>query len=246
MDRVIYLAMKAADRYLTAQSVHANNLANANTIGFKAELAAFTDQRLQGSGHQATNNPVYNQTYTDFAPGAIKTTNRALDISIPDQGFIAVQTADGREAYTRSGELEVSATGLLVTSSGEAVLGDGGLIVIPPEQQLSIANDGSISARPSGATADAIIFLDRIKLVNPSLKNLYKATDGLLYTLDGTVVEADAKVRIVQGTLESSNVSMIEEMISMMDMARNFEMQLKLMKTAQEDDAAAANIMRLV
>lgn len=245
MDKIMFLAMQAGDRYLTAQTVHANNLANANTPGFKAELAAFTDLDLSGAQHATTSTPVYNQSYVDMSPGALKNTHRKLDVAITGDGFLSVQTLGGREAYTRKGDLQISEDGILVTRAGDMVLGDNGPIFIPTQQQLSVAMDGSVSIQPVGAPATDVEYIDHLKLVNPGLSEIQKEEDGLFYPLSGQAFDADSNVTIMQGALEASNVNMVHEMLAMMDMARSFEMQLKLMKTAEQDDAAAARLMRM-
>lgn len=245
MDRMLYIAADGARQIQTAQAVNANNLANASTTGFKAQFEAIRALPVYGPGHASR---VYSQSETngvDYAPGPLMATGKSLDITINGQGWIAVQAPDGSEAYTRAGDLRVSSTGILETGAGHPVLGDGGPIAIPDAQELEIAADGTVSVLPVGQALSTIAVVGRIKLVNPAEGSLTIGDDGLLRTQDGSSADADANVRVASGVLESSNVNSIEALTTMIHLARQFETQVKLMKTAEDADAASTRLMNI-
>jgi flagellar basal-body rod protein FlgF len=157
-----------------------------------------------------------------------------------------VQARDGSEAYTRRGDLKVDASGLLVTGNGLPVLGDGGPIALPPYDAIQIGSDGTISIRPQGAAANELAVIDRIKLVAPQFDRMVKGEDGLMRLKDGGEAEAAAEQRLVSGALEASNVNIVNEMVEMIELQRRFEMQIKLMKTAEETASASASVVRPV
>jgi flagellar basal-body rod protein FlgF len=182
---------------------------------------------------------------TDFSPGSIQTTGNDLDVAINGEGFIAVQAADGSEAYTRAGELHVTVNGQLLTGAGQAVLGNGGPIALPQSESLTIGTDGTISVRPVGQDANALAEVDRIRLVKPDLSQMIKSADGLLRLRDGSSAPPDASVRLVSGALESSNVNSIAEMVHIIEHARQYEIAVKAMATAEQMDAAGARLLNL-
>jgi len=245
MDRMIYLAMSAAKQMLTAQSVSAHNLANANTVGFKSDYDSFRSMSVFGPGHPTRAFAMVERSGTNSQPGSIETTGNELDIAIMSEGFIAVQAPDGTEAYTRAGDLKLSVTGQLTTGTGHPVLGDGGPIAIPQSQSILIGNDGTISTRPIGQEPNTLAQVARIKLVAPAFEDLVKREDGLLHLRDGGSAEPDATVKVASGALERSNVNVVSEMISMIEHARQYEMAVKAMRSAQENDAAGAQILRI-
>lgn len=246
MDRSLYIAMSGAKQTLLAQTTNANNLANAQTIGFKSDLEQFRSQPVYGAGYPTRVYAMTERPGTDLSHGAMQTTGRDLDVAIDGNGFIAVQGEDGKEAYSRAGDLRVTPDGLLQTGSGLQVLGQGGPISIPPADKLTIGGDGTISIIPLGAgNATTLMELDRIKLVNPELTNLEKRNDGLLHTKDGTPLAADANVKLASGVLEGSNVNSINAMVDMIELARNFELQTKVMKNVDENATASAKLIQM-
>jgi flagellar basal-body rod protein FlgF len=246
MDRSLYIAMSGAKQTLLAQTANANNLANAQTTGFKSDLEQFRSQPVFGAGYPTRVYAMTERPGTDLSPGAMQTTGRDLDVAINGEGFIAVQGADGKEAYTRAGDLRVTPEGLLQTGAGLQVLGQGGPIAIPPSEKLTIGGDGTISIIPLGTgNATTLIEVERIKLVNPALANLEKLNDGLLHTKDGKPVAADANVKLAAGVLEGSNVNPINAMVDMIELARNFELQTKVMKNVDENAGASARLMQM-
>lgn len=246
MDRSLYIAMSGAKQTLLAQTANANNLANTQTTGFKSDLEQFRSQPVFGAGYPTRVYAMTEKPGTDLAHGAMQTTGRDLDVAINGEGFIAVQGADSKEAYTRAGDLRVTPEGLLQTGAGLQVLGQGGPIAIPPSEKLTIGGDGTISIIPMGTgNATTLVEVDRIKLVNPALANLEKLNDGLLHTKDGQPLTADANVKLAAGVLEASNVNPINAMVDMIELARNFELQTKVMKNVDENSGASAKLMQM-
>lgn len=247
MDRLLYIAMSGAKQIMQAQAVNSNNLANASTTGFRADMVAAQERPVEGPGYKTR---VYSESVlsgVDFTQGAIITTGNGLDVAIRGEGWIAVQSKDGTEAYTRAGDLHMNANGQLLTGSGNPVLGNGGPIAIPPFDKLEIAGDGTISILPAGQEASALAVLDRIKLVNPEQDQLEKNSEGLVKMKgeDAQTVTADSSVTLVSGALESSNVNSIASMVSMIEYSRQYEMQIKMMKEADDNASSSMTVMRL-
>ncbi len=245
MDRYLYVAMSGAKETLQAQTANNHNLANASTSGFKADLSAFQSRAVQGPGYASR---VYSTDATvgwDDTTGAMTSTGQDLDIAIQGSGWFAVQTADGAEGYTRAGDLHVDSSGALTTATGHAVLGDGGPITVPPYSSISVGRDGTVSIVPAGQTASTVAAVGRIKLVNPSSSELTRGDDGLFRSTTGSTAASDASVTVTSGVLESSNVNVADAMVHMIELSRRFELQVKAMKTAEEDAASAAKLLSL-
>lgn len=246
MDRSLYLVMNGAKQTLLAQTANANNLANGQTTGFKSDFEQFRSMPAFGPGYPSRVYAMNERPGTDFSTGALQTTGRDLDVAIDGKGWIAVKAKDGTEAYTRAGDLNITPEGLLQNGAGLAVLSDtGNPIVIPPARKLAFGGDGTISMIPQGANPAGAVILDRIKLVNPDPKTLEKGADGLIHLKQAGVSPADANVKLVQGSLESSNVNIMAALVDMIDLARNYEMQVNAMKSADTNAAATANLMQL-
>jgi len=246
MDRLLYIAMTGASQVSKAQAVNSNNLANASTNGFRADLEAFRTLPLEGPGHASRAYAVAEGQGVDFTQGTLNATGNPLDVALKGQGWIAVQAADGSEAYTRAGNLQINELGQLLTGAGSPVIGsDGGPIALPPFEKIDIGDDGTISIRAQGQGASTVANVNQIKLVNPDLGSMYKERDGLMRVEAGTEVIPDAKVNLAGGVLESSNVNPVESLVNMITLARQFEMHIKVMSTAQENDAASASLMRI-
>ena len=245
MDRMLYIAMSAAKQMLKTQAVAANNLANVHTTGFKADYEAVRAMPLFGPGYPSRVFAMAERPGVNYDVGTLETTGNELDIAIKGEGFIAVSAPDGSEAYTRAGDLQLTMNGQLQTGGGHAVLGNGGPIAVPQSETLLIGDDGTISVRPLGQEANTLAQVDRIKLVNPPLKDLIKGEDGLFRLRDGGVPPPDADVRVTRGVLEGSNVNSVAEMINMINNARNYEMAVKAMRTAQEIDSNGGRVMRV-
>jgi flagellar basal-body rod protein FlgF len=240
MDRLIYTAMSGAKATLARQDAIANNLANANTAGFRADLAAFRAVPIQGVGAPTRVHALEATAGFDPAEGPVTQTGRALDVAIRGPGWLAVQGLDGNEAYTRSGRLELSAEGALQTASGLAVMGDGGPIVVPQGATVSIGTDGTVTAKQQGSPPTPV---GQLKLVNPPAAELRKGADGLMRTADGEPAPADPAVRVADGALEGSNVNPVESMVGMIAAARQFETQMKLLQTAESNEQRASRLL---
>jgi len=245
MDEMIYLAMTGAKQTEYAQAINTNNLANVSTTGFRADLHSFSSVPIEGPGVETRINAVVDSYGTDFSQGAITTTGRDLDVAVRGEGFIAVQAPDGTEAYTRAGDLRVEAGGLLSTGAGHLVMGDGGPVAIPPNSSLLIGGDGTISIQPLGQGPETLTIVDRIKLVNPDTALLQKGSDGLLRMADDQVAAADASVSLISGALEQSNVNVAKTLVNMIELARQYEMQVNVIKQSEENADAAAQMMSL-
>lgn len=245
MDEMIYLAMTGAKQTEYAQAINSNNLANISTTGFRADLHSFSSVAIEGPGVESRINAVVESHGTDFSQGAVVSTGRDLDIAIQGSGFIAVQSADGSEAYTRAGDLRIGSGGLLETGSGQLVIGNAGPVAIPPNNSLLIGTDGTISVQPIGQGPETLATVDRIKLVDPNTRLLAKGSDGLFRLPDGEIASANASVRLTSGVLEQSNVNVAKTLVNMIELSRQYEMQINVIKTAKEDADAAAQLMRI-
>jgi len=245
MDKMLYVAMTGAKETLRAQTVNNHNLANVSTTGFRADLAAFQSRAVDGSGYASRVYATNGTVGWDSNSGAMLSTGRDLDIAINGPGWIAIQGPDGKEAYTRAGNLHVDSTGQLMTASGRPVLGDGGPINIPPYTSIFFARDGSISIVAQGQTPDTTSTVARVKLVNPAEADIERGDDGLFRMKDGSEAPPDAAVQISSGELESSNVNAAAAMVNMIELARQFEMQVKAIRTAEENGSVAAQLLKV-
>jgi flagellar basal-body rod protein FlgF len=246
MDKMLWVAMSGAKENMNSVAVRANNLANANTTAFKADLQQARAMQAFGEGLPTRVFSMTESPGQNFASGAIQATGRNMDVAIKDQGWIAVDDGNGNERYTRNGSLEVGTDGMLKNSNGQTVLGDNGPIFVPmPIDNLVIGSNGNVSIRPMGAPADAMEVVDRIKLVNPPNGNIEKGNDGLFKLKDDQQAFADANVKLEIGALEGSNVNSVEEMTHMIALQRQYEMNVKLMKTADENAQRSESLMRM-
>jgi len=245
MDRVVFVSGNAGKQLLRAQAVNSNNLANANTTGFQAEIAKFSSRVVSGAGFESRVFAVAEDNGSSFAKGEIQTTGRTLDVAVNGDGWLAVQAPDGSEAYTRAGNLHVNINGQLMTRSEAPVLGDSGPIVIPENQKLEIGTDGTISVRPLGQQPNTLSEVGRIKMVSPAAEELKKGADGLLRMRDGSDAPASTDVTLISGALESSNVNGVEAMVNMISLARLFDVTVKIMSTAKEMDERTTQIMNM-
>lgn len=245
MDRLIYTAMTGASHVLQQQAAVSENLANANTTGFRATLNTFRAVPLVGEG-LATRTFVVDATAgSDFTPAGLQPTGRPLDVAVQGNGWIAVQTPDGKEAYTRNGSFQVTPNGVLQTRSGLNVVGDGGPITFPPDTEVTFAKDGTISTVPSGSRATSVVVVGRLKLVNPPADQLDRGADGLFQMKGGATATADANVEIVPGSLEGSNVNTVEAMVNMISLARKFDMQMKMLQSADNNAQKSSQILNV-
>jgi flagellar basal-body rod protein FlgF len=246
VDRALFIAMTGAKHNTLAQANHANNLANLSTTGFRADFEQSRSMGVYyGSGQPTRAFAMTESPQADFRAGAMIDTGNDLDIAIHGAGFIAVQAPDGTEAYTRAGNMMVDVNGMLRTGSGLPVLGDGGPISVPENEKIQIGADGTLSIVGLGQGPEAMVEVGRIKLVNPDVKNLEKGDDGLFRQRDGQPAIAAAEVKVKSGMLEGSNVNAIEEFTQILSLSRQYEMQIKLMKTAEENSASSAQLLQI-
>lgn len=242
MDRLIYIAGTGAKAAQHRQDVVANNLANVSTTGFKAQIAAYRTAPGQGGTLPTRAYAVESTTGADLNPGPMLTTDNPMDIAVAGDGWIAVQGADGRESYLRTGTLVPNEQGQL-TLHGKLVVGESGPITVPQDQSLVIGRDGTVSAVPANGSRANGTQLGRIKLVTAEPGALSRMADGSFRTGNGQDLDAAPAVQLAAGKLEGSNVNPTETLVQMIAVARQFEMQMRLLQTAQEDGRAAAQLL---
>lgn len=245
MDKSLYVAMTGAMQNARGTAIHANNLANVTTTGFRSDYA------------QARAMPVFGETYatrvysmeenpgSNFNSGSLIETGRDLDVAVNGEGWIAVQAADGSEAYSRAGELSVDSVGVLRNGNGLPILGQGGPIALPPFEKITIAQDGTISIQGLGEEPNSVAQIDRIKLVKPEGSELQKGADGLMRLRNGLAAPADAEVSVSTGFVEGSNVNAVSALTELISLSRQFEMQMKMMKTVEENSESAARLLQI-
>jgi flagellar basal-body rod protein FlgF len=247
MDRLIYTAMTGASQTMGRLGSVAHNLANITSTGYRAE-----EHRLRAVPVQSTAVPpplstrafvVDASTSTDYTPGPMQYTGRTLDVAVQGPGWIGLAMPDGGEAYTRNGSLELSVNGVLQTRDGIPVQGDGGSISVPPDVKISIGRDGTVSVIPESGAQNTVNVIGRIKLANPDEVDLVRGADGLFRTRGGDPAPTDEKVQLASGYLEGSNVNPVEQMVTMISLGRQFEMQIKLLQTASQDDQSATQVI---
>ena len=242
MDRIIYTSMTGANAAAHRQAVLANNLANASTNGFRAEMSTFRAVPIQGEGSTTRVFALEATSGHRETPGPVQRTGRNLDAMAMGNAWFGVQGLDGVEAYTRAGGFEVSAAGTLLTSTGLTVLSDGGApIDVPPGAEVALGADGTISAKTAGQPPTT---LGRLKLATPTAEDpLQRGDDGLFRTRSGAPLPNDANARMLTGAIEGSNVSAIESMVGMIAASRQFEQQMKLLQTAETNDKTASQLL---
>ncbi len=245
MDKYLYVAMTGASQNALAQKAHANNLANISTNGFQRDLEQARSMPVFGDSFPARAFALSERPATDFTPGALVQTGRDLDVAVSGDGWLAVQAPDGSEAYARTASMNVDALGILRAGNGMPIMGNAGPIAVPPQQQIEVGEDGTISVRAMGEGPRVMAEVDRIKLVQPDLKNMTKGQDGLIHTVNGQPARADANVRVTSGFLEASNVNAVEEMTSVLALSKQFELHIKMMNTAKEDDQAMTRVLAM-
>jgi flagellar basal-body rod protein FlgF len=247
MDRALFLAMSGAKQNMQAMQLKANNLANVGTTGFRSDLAQARSMQAYGEGlptrvFSMTERPGHN-----FTQGSVITTGRDLDVTLQGDGWISVLDPAGQEGLTRNGNLRIDQNGLLMNSQGHLVLGetDAPITLPVPLSKIEIGKDGTISVVPQGAPADAMEIVDRIKMVKTDNRTLYKDSIGLFRSKElNATYDAVADVQLLTGALEGSNVNAVGEMTSLIDLQRQFEMQVKMMSTAEEMDKASESLLR--
>ncbi len=244
MDKLLYVAMSGAMQSMQSQNIHSHNLANVDTVGFKADFAQARSMPVFGEHYPSRVYAMTENPGVNYDSGPLMITGKDLDIAVDGEGWIAVVDAEGNEALTRSGELFIDHLGFVTTREGHTVMGNAGPLVVPPFEKLEIGVDGTVSIRALGQGPEALTELDRIKLVKPPLEELEKGLDGLFRRKDGLIEDPDFTVRLVKGALERSNVNAVESLLSILSAARQFELQVKMMEKSEEMDASAARVMQ--
>ncbi|MGD8429210.1 MAG: flagellar basal-body rod protein FlgF [Ectothiorhodospiraceae bacterium] len=244
MDRMVYLAMTGAKHALEAQQNTSNNLANAQTPGFRADLDSILSRPVQGPGYPSRVYSEETRMGSDFTQGQIMETGRELDVAVNGSGWLTVQASDGTEAYTRRGDLRITSGGLLETGDGHMVMGNNGPIAVPPAQKIEVGGDGTISIVPVGQPANAMVQVDRIRLVDPAQNTLQKGEDGLFRLRGGGNAAASAQVKLTSGALEGSNVNTVDALVQLIDNQRRYEAQVKLMQNARKNDENSQRLLR--
>ncbi|MBK7050253.1 MAG: flagellar basal body rod protein FlgF [Rhodoferax sp.] len=244
MDRLIYTAMTGANAAAHRQAVLSNNLANASTNGFRAELSTFRAVPVRGEGASTRVLALEATAGHLNTPGSAQRTGRSLDAMAEGNAWFGVQGLDGTESYTRGGSFEVSPEGTLQTSSGLTVLSDGGSpISVPAGAVVSIGFDGNLSAKVGNQPATGI---GRLKLATPTADDpLKRGADGLFRATSGDPLPNDANARVQVGMLEGSNVNTIETMVGMIQTARQFEVQMRLLQTAESNERSADKLLSM-
>ncbi|MEM1436523.1 MAG: flagellar basal body rod protein FlgF [Pseudomonadota bacterium] len=245
MDRLLYVAANSARQVEHAQAVHAHNLANVSTDGFRSRFADTLAEAVEGTGLPGRVYGVSRAPGYDFTPGAVRETGRNLDLAINGSGFFTVQLPDGREAYTRNGAFRVDAAGRLMSEEGYQVVGGSGPIALPPYSTIVIGDDGAISLRPQGQGSETIVQVDRLKTVSPSPGDIERTAPGLFTPVEDQLLPYDETVAVTSGALESSNVNAVGELTEILALARRFEIETRLMQNAEENDEAAARLLRI-
>jgi flagellar basal-body rod protein FlgF len=247
MDRLIYTAMTGAGHTLSRQAAVAHNLANVSTTGYRAEEHRARAVQVNPQADPRTLKTrafaADASTYSDLTPGTMQYTGRTLDVAVQGNGWIAVTTADGSEAYTRAGSLELSVNGVLQTRNGLPVAADGGQLSIPPESKVSIGKDGIVSIVPESGAQNNVSTIGRIKLVDPPAGDMERGADGLFRMKDRSAAPVAEQVALAEGYLEGSNVNAVDQMVAMISLARQFELQMKMVSTADQNDRAATQIL---
>lgn len=245
MDRLIYTALSGMQSSMQRQRVLASNMANVDTVGFRAELM---DQRpVTVDGEQMEVRALQQALVrgADMSGGTISPTGRALDVAVDGDALVAVQAPEGEEAYTRRGDLTLSAGGVLKTGEGHPVIGESGPITVPPGGAVRIGNDGAVLLADPATPDAAPVEVGRIKLAAPAGSEIAKGLDGLFRVVGGGTLPTDLEATVKSGHLEGSNVKMTDVLVEMIDQQRLFEMRTKLVSTAREVDESGAQLMRI-
>jgi flagellar basal-body rod protein FlgF len=247
MDKALYVAMTGARATLQAQGTVSHNLANADTAGFKAALANTQSYRVPGGTHASRIDAMHVDQGFNSRMGAQRVTGNPLDVSLRPDRWLAVQSPDGGEAYTRAGNLSLTPNGQLVTSGGHPLIDDNGMpFALPPHQALDIGHDGTVSIVPLGEGPQTMAVLGRLRVVDATPDRLARGLDGLMRNTDPQRPLAQAPGEVMAtGTLEASNVDAAGALVQMIQLQRQFEMQVKLIQRGDDNAQAANSLLRL-
>ncbi|HDY82112.1 MAG: flagellar biosynthesis protein FlgF [Gammaproteobacteria bacterium] len=245
MDHLVYIAASGAGETMLAQAVNTHNLANASSVGFRADLISAQSALLSGEQMGSRVYSGMHNSGVDFREGVINSTGRDLDVAINGKGWIVVMAPDGSEGFSRRGDLHIDEFGQLIDGAGQQIMGNSGPIALPPYSSIAIGADGTVSIVPLGEDPNTLAAIDRIKLVNPDTMQMNKGAGGVIQMVSGEEVAADANVTLLSGSLESSNVDSVGAMVRMIELSRQFEHHIKIMKVAEQLDQASTQLMSL-
>lgn len=245
MDKLVNTALTAMRAAMSRQATIANNLANTNTVGFRAEIANATTRWINGQTYNTRAQTAEQVLGADMKEGSVTATGNPLDVAVNGDALLTVQASDGSEAYTRRGDLKLSDSGLLTTGDGLPVIGNSGPITLPPVDQIMIANDGGISIIPRGGDPKQPQQIDQLKIANPKGSQIAKGLDGLFREVHGGILPTDPVASVTPGALEGSNVNATEMLVQMIEASRSWETQIKMIDTAKQIDDAGASLMRI-
>lgn len=251
MDRLAFNAAAAINEQRLTRQVAVNEMANVSTPGFKRSYeGAMKAITAEGAGlptriqPQATSIDVI-----QLKPGSVMATGRALDVAMNDQTVLGVTSGDGKLAFTRRGDLRVSATGVLETATGVAVRGEGGgPIAVPPGAEVRIMGDGRVFANLPGQGNAPAVLVERMLMRDASKTQLERREDGLFQPLGGEgkdITNGTKPPSLTANALEGSNVNAMEILVKLMDQSRSFEQQVRIIKEVKGSDEAGASMMKL-
>ena len=245
MDRLIYTSLTAMRGSMSRQTAIANNLANAQTPGFRADIANAQSLWLDGSGLDARALVSEEVLGADMRAGTVTQTGRDLDIAMQGDALLVVQAENGDEAYTRRGDLQISPSGLLTTGDGHPVQGGQGPVTIPPADAISIDQEGRVWIVPQGGDPENPQEVDRLRLATPAGSEIAKGLDGLFRVKGGGILPDDPEARLLTRSIEGSNVTATSALVEMIEASRSWDTQLKMISDVRDMDSATANLMQL-
>ena len=245
MDRLVYTAVSGMNASMMRERMTASNMANAQTIGFKAEVMRAETVTLDGPQLDVRAMNRSEVKGANMKEGAIIATGRPLDVAMTGNTMLAVQSVGGQEAYTRRGDLSVSTTGVIENGEGLPVLGESGPLMVPPGAMVSISQDGSVMVYDPTTPEQAPQKLDRLKLVSTQGSQLEKDLAGVFRVPGGGVLPVNDDAKVIPESLEQSNVNSSEVLVDMIESQRLFDLRTKLVSTAKELDEGSSKLMRL-
>jgi flagellar basal-body rod protein FlgF len=245
MDRIVHASLSAMRAAMARQAATANNLANAGTAGYRADVSAARTTFIEAQGQVYAARASGQVLSADMKAGTVTKTDRPLDIALAGDAMLAVQAPNGDESYTRRGDLHVTDSGLVTTGDGHPVLGEGGPLTLAAADSIRIDKDGSVWVVPQGGDPDNPTRVDRLKLASPAGSDVVKGLDGLFRVRGGGALPQDPEARLVAGSLEGSNVNASQALVDMIDASRAWDTQINLITSARELDTASADLMRL-
>ena len=245
MDRLIYTAVSGMSASMARQRMIASNMANAQTIGFRAELMQAMPITITGDGLDVRALTDAQVRGASMKEGSITRTGRLLDIAMQGDVMLAVQAMDGSEAYTRRGDLSVTASGVLQNGDGLPVIGEGGPVTVPSGSLVSISPDGGVMVSDPALPDEPAQRVAQLKLASTSGTDIGKGLDGLFRVPGGGILPLDQDAELISGALEQSNVVPSQVLVEMVEAQRLFDIRTKVISTARELDEGSARLMRI-